>query len=81
MKKLITTIPKNASEHVRVEISEFNGFDLLAIRVYADNGDSWVPTRKGITVRVDVLPALITALAEAERAAQAAGLLPDGDGS
>ncbi len=75
MGKLIATIPKNARERVQVELTEFNGHNLLAIRVFADNGAKWVPTKKGVTVRVDMLPALIAALTEAETEARAAGLL------
>ncbi len=81
MKKRIATIPKNANERVQIELTEFNGHDLLAIRIYADSGDSWVPTKKGVTVRVGMLPDLVAALVEAEREASAAGLLAGAGGN
>ncbi len=49
MEKLISTLPKNARESIKVELTEFKGHDLLSVRVYADNGTDLVPTRKGIT--------------------------------
>jgi hypothetical protein len=75
MGNIIATIPKNARERVQIELTEFNGHNLLAIRVFADNGAKWVPTRKGITVRAGMLPDLAAALTAAEREAREAGLL------
>ena len=75
MGKIIATIPKNARESVKIELTEFKGHDLVDLRVYADNGAKLVPTRKGITVGVNMLPSLVAALTEAEREAREAGLL------
>lgn len=76
MDELIATIPKNKLEEVRVGIDEFKGHDLVSMRVWADpyGGDERVPTKKGLSVRVQLLPDLITALQEAEKEARAAGM-------
>lgn len=79
MEKLISTFDKNRSEEVRIELSEYQGHDLVSARVYAPAGASGarVPTRKGLTVGVRLLPALIAGLRQAEHEARAAGLLSD----
>ena len=73
MKQVIATIPKNASEVVKVELTEFNGHDLVGIRVWTKDTDR--PTQKGITVTVAMLPAILAALATAEAKARTAGLI------
>ena len=61
----IATIPKNASERIQVDFTEFKGRDLLDVRVYYTDvaGDEWKPTRKGLTVRRN--PETIRALRDA----------------
>lgn len=78
MDKHISTVEKNAIEEIRVGLSEFQGHDLIGIRIWAsyDSADSEKrPTKKGVNLRVDRLPKLIAALQEAEREAIEAGLL------
>ena len=80
MDKLIATIRKNASEEVRVSLSEFtaNGttHQMVSARVFFDDGaGNLKPGRNGLNLKVDHLPALIAALQEAE--ARAAGLIED----
>jgi Transcriptional Coactivator p15 (PC4) len=75
----IATLRKNAMEEIRVELSEFNGHDLINIRVWAeprDGGSERIPTKAGIACRVTLLPELIKALRQAEAEAQRQGLLP-----
>lgn len=76
MNKIITDIEKNATEFIRVELSEFNGHDLVGIRVYVnrDDGDP-TPTKKGITCNVSLIPELKQAILKAEQEAIDAGLL------
>lgn len=73
MKRVIATLPKNAHEVVKVELTEFNGHDLAGIRVWTRTTDK--PTQKGVTVAVAMLPGLVEALTRAETEARAAGLL------
>jgi hypothetical protein len=66
----------NKSEIIRVELTEFSGYDLAGIRVYVNReGEDPTPTREGITCNVSLIPELKQAIADAERAAIDAGLL------
>jgi hypothetical protein len=74
----IAVIRKNALEEIRVGLSEFNGHDLLNIRVWAEprnGGAGRIPTKAGIACNVRLLPELIEALQQAAMAARKAGLL------
>jgi hypothetical protein len=74
----IAVLRKNAFEEIRVELSEFNGHDLIQVRVWIqprNGGKERIPTKAGIACKVTLLPDLISALKKAEAAAQAAGLL------
>ena len=77
MDKHIATIRKNATEEIRVSLSEWEGHDLVNIRVWSDpyEGDERRPTKKGIACKVALLPDIIAALQEAVVEAEAAGLL------
>ena len=58
-------IRKNANEVIRVEPHQFKGYDFANIRVFCKTDeDKWVPTRKGITIRIEMLPDLIDAMKE-----------------
>lgn len=75
----VSVIRKNASEEIRIGLSEFNGYDLINIRVWADprSGDGErLPTKAGISCRVALLPELIEALLRAADEARSSGLLP-----
>lgn len=66
--QIIHEFMKNATEKVRVDFSEFKGMDLISVRVFynADEaGDDWRPTKKGITLRSDLLPELKKAVDKA----------------
>jgi hypothetical protein len=63
---VIATLPKNSREHVRVAVGEFKGHQLFSVRVWADKPDGTsVPTPKGITCGIGLLPGIIKALEEA----------------
>lgn len=74
---LIAEVQKNARERIRLELTEYKGHKLVSLRVYADTGGGGppVPTPKGITCKVTLLPDLVRAMADAERMARAEGLL------
>ena len=74
----LATIRKNALEEIRVGLSEFNGHDLLNIRIWTEprnGGSERIPTKAGIACRVALLPEIIEALQQAEAQARARGLL------
>lgn len=74
----IAVIRKNSREEIRVELAEYNGHDLINVRVWADrhDGAGRVATKAGIACNIRLLPELITALQNAEGEARRAGLLP-----
>jgi transcriptional coactivator p15 (PC4) len=57
-------IQKNKRELLRVSPSNYEGHDLINIRVFAPIAGSreLVPTRKGVSIAVDLVPELIDAL-------------------
>ena len=71
---VIADLEKNASERVRVTLTEYNGRALCDVRVYTEYKTTGEigPTKKGISFRVEMLPALIAALTEAHGKAQPA---------
>ena len=77
MNKLISTIAKHSIDEIRVEVSEFKGYDLVGIRIWTEleNSKDKVPTKRGISVNVRLLPELREALEKTEREAREAGLL------
>jgi len=77
--KTIATIRRNSREEVRVQLQEYNGQPVFALRAWfkADDG-SMRPSRDGITLRVGLLPEVAKALADAEHQARNEGLLSDG---
>ena len=69
---------KNMTEEIRIELSEFNGHDLINVRIWTDprnGGSERIPTKAGICCNVRLLPELIDALQQAETQARAGGLL------
>ena len=75
----IATVPKNAREEIRIDLTEYRGHDLIDCRTYANNGVDFIPTKKGITLSISHLPALIKGLRLAESEARECGLLDAGD--
>ncbi|WP_426039466.1 PC4/YdbC family ssDNA-binding protein [Brevundimonas sp. DC300-4] len=71
----VATIGKNASEEVRVVLDTFKGHNLVDMRVFAAFSAAAVkmPTKKGLSCRVEMLPDLIEGLRQAEVQARAMG--------
>lgn len=54
---------KNVRETVRANLGTFNGRDLASLRVYVPSVDrGLLPTARGISIRIDQLPALPAAV-------------------
>jgi hypothetical protein len=64
----IAIIPKNNIDEIRVMWSEYKGRRYLDIRVYTEieSKADKVPTKKGVTLRPDLIPDLIKALQSAQ---------------
>ena len=60
-----TVLEKNSRESLVINQSEFKGVKLVDVRVYYkdENGDL-KPTKKGVSVRLEQLDALIKALSD-----------------
>ena len=68
MQEQISEIQKNSSEVLRVELTEFKGYQLLSMRIWTKElpgKQEARPTRKGLAVQVDLIPELLTALEKA----------------
>ncbi len=81
MAEPISKVPKNAREVIFLSLSEFKGHRLIDIRVHVpgDDEDTWVPTRKGVSLAVALYPAFKQALAQVEKALLEQGLLDPED--
>lgn len=71
----VATIGKNASEEVRMVLDTFKGHNLVDLQVFAAFSAAAVkmPTKKGLSCRVEMLPDLIEGLRQAEVQARAMG--------
>ena len=69
MDQTVCVFPKNKFQEVHVGIREFKGNDLVDIRTWtiAQGADQMVPTAKGVTINVHLLPTLRKALEDAEK--------------
>lgn len=65
--RLVATIAKNKQEEIRVSTGEFNGVPILSLRVFFQSEDGWRPGKQGLACRLELLPQLTAALAEAVR--------------
>jgi Transcriptional Coactivator p15 (PC4) len=68
MDELIAQFEKNATEVVRVSLTEYRGHKLVDVRVYySDDEGQYRPTKKGVSLSVDVYPDFRRALVELEK--------------
>ena len=58
--KILATIPRNATEQLQISINSYKEKKYLDLRIYytTDDGESWLPTKKGVTVSPDSLQIL-----------------------
>ena len=62
---MATVLEKNSRESLVIKQTEFKGVQLVDIRVfYKDAEKNLMPTKKGVSVRLNQLDALIKALSE-----------------
>jgi len=61
---LLASIPKSPTEQLQIALNEFKGKKYLDLRVYytTDDGKSWLPTKKGVTIAPDQLQLLADAV-------------------
>lgn len=65
--KILATIPRNATEQLQISINSYKEKKYLDLRIYytTDDGESWLPTKKGVTVSPDNLTLLKDAVESA----------------
>jgi len=64
--KLVGEFNKNANETIRVRFREYDGKQLLDLRVWVQNDKgNFVPTRKGLSLRLDLVDSLKEAILKA----------------
>lgn len=66
--KIIASISRGQTEELRVAISEYKGKQYLDLRIFytTDDGATWNPTKKGVTVSPDNLQQFKEAIEEAQ---------------
>ena len=68
MDELIAQFEKNATEVVRVSLTEFRGHKLIDLRVYyTDDKGEYRPTKKGISLAVEGYADFRTAVARLDK--------------
>lgn len=75
---VIAVLPKNRRESLRIALDQYQGSNLVDLRVVVELSETVglaTPTRKGVALRVEMLPDLIEALGKAEAKARELGLL------
>ena len=67
-KILLAEIERNATEELQIGINEYKGKKYVDLRIFYtnDEGDSWNPTKKGVTVAPDKIEEVIEALEKAK---------------
>jgi hypothetical protein len=77
MDQTVSVFSKNKFQEVRIGIREFKGNDLVDIRIWtiAQGVDQMVPTAKGVTINVNLLPQLLKALNDTEKILKESKLL------
>ena len=68
MDELIVQFAKNATEVVRVSLTEYRGRKLVDVRVYyTDDAGEYRPTKKGVSLSVEVYPEFKRAMLALEK--------------
>jgi len=69
MDKTVSVFRKNKFQEIRVGIREFKGNDLVDIRTWTltQGTEEMVPTAKGVSINIHLLPELKNSLDEVEK--------------
>ena len=59
---VVASFPKNAFEEVKVTVGPYKGQTLVDARVWRNGADHPIPTRKGLSIRPELLPELVSGL-------------------
>jgi hypothetical protein len=78
-REFIATFEKNSREEVRVSVDQYQGRQIINIRVYyrdKENGSQWLPGKQGLALSVDRYRDLAEAVLKLGEKLDAEGLLP-----
>jgi len=77
MEKDVAVFAKNKYQDVKVRLSEYQGNDVIDIRIWTQppQGDDKVPTGKGVNINVKLFPELKKALEKLENDLKEGNLL------
>ena len=77
MDKTVSVFQKNKFQEIRVGIREFKGNDLVDIRTWTmtQGTDEMVPTAKGVSINIHLLPDLLKALKDVENVLKEKGMM------
>ena len=79
---MATVLEKNSRESLVINQTEFKGVKLVDVRVfYKDENGDLKPTKKGVSVRLEQLDALIKALSEVSATAREQQLVEENETS
>jgi hypothetical protein len=68
MDRVLKTLKKNSSEEIRISLSDFNGRQVINLRVFYPGPDGeWLPGKQGLAFMVDKMQPFLDALLEAAR--------------
>ena len=59
---VVAALPKSDGAEVRVGFNEYKGHRLIYVRTFlrpSDGAEEWIPTRKGVSLKVDQYPRLL----------------------
>ena len=64
--KILATIKRTDTEQLQISVSEYKGNSYLNLRIFytTDEGETWLPTKKGVTFSPDQLDILCDAIEE-----------------
>jgi hypothetical protein len=67
--KILATIERSDTEQLQISVSEYKGKSYLNMRIFytTDEGETWLPTKKGVTFSPDQLDLLTEAIEEAKQ--------------
>lgn len=67
--KILATIQRSDTEQLQISVSEYKGTSYLNMRIFftTDAGQTWIPTKKGVTFTPDQLDILEEAIQEARK--------------
>jgi len=65
--KVVGTIDIRPDEHIKVSLKEFKGNEYVDMRIYFESDEDYIelPSKKGLTIKREFLPELITLLQKA----------------